>query len=114
MQSRWLRVALLSFVTIWFGLIVPGHRRGQIVLPGSSRACCAKPSTGNTPERQVPLPDRGTCAVCHFMAMLDMPGAVQWDVPPMGLAWMGVVGKPQPVILAELHSASQERGPPRG
>src|SRR5260370_12650942 len=89
MSHRLFRVVLLLFAAAWFGVVVPGHRRGQILLPGAKSCCAAAmPLRGAAPSgpTREPLPNRAACAICHFMAMLDLPVSIQQDAPVLGFS----------------------------
>ncbi len=133
---RWL---VLLFTCAWFGVLVPVHNRGQITLGGpraaaTATACCpgeakarpavaachpVKPAAAETPARanaaDAPpddAPAAGDCAVCHFIAALDLPAPVLLDAPPLGAARPPArFGLPEPARLALIH-ACRERGPP--
>src|SRR5437868_1238859 len=88
-MSRSFRIALLVFETLWFGVLVPWHTRGQIALPGdtSSRStCCDRPSARHDSEPvQKHTPRSRTCAVCQFIATLDLPPQIVLEAPRLGL-----------------------------
>jgi hypothetical protein len=118
---RWL---VLLFTCAWFGVLVPVHRRGAIQLPGATPACCAHKSVAadapasachDAGSRKSQAPTKsgsGNCAVCFFVAGLDLPAPVMLDVPPLGMA--------EPIARFDLpHPADREhvrtrceRGPP--
>jgi len=112
MRGRRLRIFLLGVMSVWLGAVVPAHPRGVIPLPGSAvpegrAACCAnKDDSGRhrTPPR--------SCAVCQWMATLDVPPAQQWDLgPPRGVIDEVIESKPSPVGLAARY-VLPTRGPP--
>ena len=98
MRRRWLRIFLLAFHVVWFGAVVPGHQRGQIVLGGSrecpapsraddaapgakavpschkSKKVCADAEASHAPEGESREPARPSrCAVCAFASTIDCP-----------------------------------------
>lgn len=113
---RWL---VLLFTCAWFGVLLPVHNRGAIQLPGSpGPTCCQRVTSPSKPCHQTPGKDcppgkpAGNCAVCYFVAGLDLPVPVMLDVPPLGPA--------EPVARFELPAPAErehtrarcERGPP--
>jgi hypothetical protein len=81
---------MLAFMALWLGVIVPVHTRGQIKLAGATpsekHACCSMPAK-ETPTRD-PSPcgeDREGCAVCYFIATLDLPPVFVLNFVPTGL-----------------------------
>lgn len=85
LQSESLRWLVLAWVLLFFGLIVPGHRRGIVQLsthgsPASPLADgAAKPfcplctSTSTDPDTKPDPTAPINCAICHLKAQLDTP-----------------------------------------
>ena len=94
------RIALIVFQTVWLNVILPGHQRGLIVIPGDDLAChasLASPSAHHsccpTKESGAPDPDRKSrCAICFFAAKLT-PGVVI-DLTPPALQLLRVADVP--------------------
>jgi len=86
-HSRALRISLLAFVAIWFGVVVPLHPRGAIKLGGSctqiGRAAArrAKRLAGFFAKA-----GSSDCAICYFVATLDLPPAMGWICQSRGLS----------------------------
>lgn len=95
--------ACIVWLTLWFGVVVPGHERGQIVLPGyAAPSHCGTASSADASSAPkstccpVPEPDEPgkpadpitRCAVCYIVATLATP-------PPVDLA-------PQPTARVAL------------
>ena len=93
-------IALIVFQSLWLNVILPGHTRGAITLPGykaESGTCCKHES----PKKQIPTNDRAShCAVCFFAARLSMPVAI--DLTPQELALCGKHDLPICETLASL------------
>ena len=126
MSRRALHWIVLGFTTLWFGVLVPVHNRGEITLPGSGTHCAARadalpvtrchaaadslPSSENTPDPA--LAKKGACAVCFFIAGLDTPAPVTQIETRLGL--IGATDAPAPGdlpatrVLLPFHS----RAPP--
>ena len=93
-NQRWrgFRLALVAFQFLWLNIIVPGHQRGIVSLPGTqceacetpaappARACCAHHP--KTPPA-VPLDKANHCAICFFAARLSPAIAVDFTHPPL-------------------------------
>jgi hypothetical protein len=119
MRSLALRWLVLLFTGAWFGVLVPMHQRGAIQLPGAPASCCAHrdvadrachkgPSKSDAPAKN----GSGNCAVCYFVATLDLPASVMLDVPPLGPA-EPVERLDLPVPADREHVRTRcERGPP--
>jgi hypothetical protein len=114
-RCRAFRIFLLALITVWFGVVVPLHPRGAIRLGGSACAgssgggsCCHKNRPTDSPSK----PDPSECAICHFLAALDLPPAFGLDVPKLGLVDDLKLSTPiAPAKVAYLLPVS-ERGPP--
>ena len=97
MDRRWLRILVLGFTCLWFGMLVPVHQRGQIRLPGSpsianavaaaqcNRTDAEAPCRKNRPVSEKGDSGQGDCAVCHFIAGLQAPPPVMVAPAPLGL-----------------------------
>jgi hypothetical protein len=94
MRSRVLRIAILLFEALWLNVIVPGHRRGVVALPGErcstcatqvvvAKACCAnKAHPAKAPDGRDPAEH---CAICYFAARLSAPVVIDFTLPPLAL-----------------------------
>lgn len=112
MRHRFFRISLLLFVVAWFGVMVPGHRRGQIVLAGCQKACCDPfNKTPSGPNHESP-PQPAACAVCHLIAALDLPTPVQLHVPPLAFVRPVEFCPPSSPFDTEIQFTCYERGPP--
>lgn len=114
MRGRAFRVFLLALIAVWFGVVVPLHPRGAIKLGGecgpSAKACChADKSSGRDSK---PKPADSQCAICHFLAALDLPSSIGMDVPPLGLIEQVKPPAPQAAPVIAYLSPASERGPP--
>jgi len=117
-RGRCFRIFLLVTITLWFGVVVPLHPRGAIKLGGScasapGRTCCL-PAKGTSPSQDSKSnkPFDPQCAVCHFVATLDLPVAIGLDVPSLGFVSVlpPVAPSDAPVLL--FTPTWSERGPP--
>ena len=114
MRSRAFRIFLLALVTVWFGVVVPLHPRGAIKLGGSacaganSKSCCHN----DRPTKSDSKPNPAECAICHFLAALDLPPALGMDVPALGLVDELKLAAPIAATMAAHVLPVSERGPP--
>jgi hypothetical protein len=102
-------------MTVWFGVVVPLHPRGIIKLGGAcaemgGRACCRQDSHATHDSK--PKPADSSCAICYFVATLDLPPAMGMDVPALGLAEQVVAAVVRGTPVIEWVDACSERGPP--
>jgi hypothetical protein len=76
------------YVLAWFGVVVPGHTRGMLTMPGGAGdspsvrgSCCAA-----SPEPEQPCkPTRDQqrrCAVCYVAANYTVPVVHAFDLDP--------------------------------
>jgi hypothetical protein len=99
MPRRIFSIALLLFEALWLNVIVPGHTRGIVALPGEQCAVC---ETGVQPACQrcssakhrdshkQPIGDPAAhCAICHFAARVSLPVAI--DLTPPKLELIGLL-----------------------
>lgn len=93
LRSRTLRLAILALQAVWFNVIVPGHRRGAVALPGERCAACQAdaccPDMAESPPDHPKAPPAGDpsshCAICHFAAALSVPPAIESSPPALEL-----------------------------
>ena len=112
MLRRALRISLILFVAIWFGVVLPGHRRGLVSLSGASTTCCSNPAAPTGPvDRKVPV-KAGECAICHFMATLDLPIATDVSLPGLGDTHLSLPVERESFYIRRFISTCLERGPP--
>jgi hypothetical protein len=85
MLGRSFRIALLLFQVVWLNAIVPGHRRGIVLLSGEScpqcdanqtsePACCVAKHKGH-PQKPG---DASQCAICSFAARVTLPPTIDF------------------------------------
>jgi hypothetical protein len=98
MRWRTLRVTFLLFQALWLNVIVPGHRRGEVALPGEACAACqsAQASSddccpaGAEQRRQDSHPPKGDparhCSICYFAARVTPPPVIDLTPPPIRFA----------------------------
>jgi hypothetical protein len=128
MRSRALRIAILVFEALWLNVVVPGHTRGSVALPGercpSCERCAADPISPccDMPEGQpvashphsVPHRDPARhCAICYFAARLSLPVVFDFTHPPLGL--LGAAA-PQPaghIVSIPFVATYDGRAPPQ-
>jgi hypothetical protein len=86
-RSRSLRIALLFYTFFWFGIVVPGHKRGVVTLDASGHASCeCAACQADNSKTNHPTDPASRCAICDFTAHLILPPVYDFTLPPMGLA----------------------------
>jgi hypothetical protein len=104
MARRATLIFLLIFQSFWLAVVLPGHTRGVVTLPGYKAATCesasmpampdccsserALPSDRGLPSdrKSAPDPDRAAhCAICFFAARLTMSPVVDLAPAPLRL-----------------------------
>jgi hypothetical protein len=125
MPYRALRWLILGFATLWFGVLVPVHNRGEIALPGAKKSCHAVAAHQCCPaaahkahsEHNHDCPDpasplSGACAVCFFISGLDTPPPVTVLVTRLGLVGAHDSPRPQELPAARITLPFHSRAPP--
>ena len=88
-RRTWLRILLAAYLLLWFGVIVPAHKRGVVQISPTASACdcclChdAAPAANNSSPAAPRQP--GNCAVCDSVAHLTLPPVFDFDLRPTGL-----------------------------
>jgi hypothetical protein len=115
-------IALLIFEAIWLNVIVPGHTRGAVTLPGfepdpahAAHSCCAgSPEKSDGSKDSRPGSDRAAhCAICFFAVRLCVPAAVCLDPGPLELLCSRPDRPAVSIIIPESQPIYLGRGPPR-
>ena len=117
MRESTLHKLAVIWLALWFGVIVPGHKRGLVLLPGgepvqtkpvageicplagimvgTNRGCCPGSKSPASPS-PAPLPV-SHCAVCYLAGVLDVPAVP--DLAPKPLELIEVLPWPTPVAV---------------
>ena len=122
MRRRGLTIALLLFEALWLNVIVPGHTRGIVGLPGEQCAACetcadtscyrcSRTSQGDSHKQPVGDP-AAHCAICHFAARVSLPVAI--DLTPPKLHLVGLIADECPArpSTIEFSTPYDGRAPP--
>jgi hypothetical protein len=130
MPARFLHLVMLLFISLWFGVIAPGHTRGVIKMGGASScspqvqgsdaiggmSCCAMPARADRDEDDAhqdrPEDPAACCAICYLNTTMQTPQVISFTP---GL--VGVIDELTPPPLtgqaAEAHfSPIHGRAPP--
>ena len=116
MSRRALHWLVLCFATLWFGVLVPVHNRGQIAVAGSgttpaSHCRAAKTRCHSQVPDAPPQPGR-SCAVCFFIAGLDAPPPVTVVESLLGPAGLLDAPAPQALTSVRVILPYRSRAPP--
>jgi len=105
MLPRPARIALLIFQALWLNVIVPGHTRGIVTLPGapcSDGACSANAGATDAcclpsgPSKQPAHNQRASyCAICAFSARLSPPPVIDLTLPPLSFLRTAPIPAPE-------------------
>ena len=125
MRSRSLNIAVLVFTAAWFAVVLPGHQRGVVRLPGSdasrsytsgSQCALCQWTGGGTSRDEDGSPSRrpapSHCALCQLIAVLDAPPITNLDAPVAGLAEVLTVSRPDRTGLNDRPRVYLGRAPP--
>jgi hypothetical protein len=86
MPWRRTRIALAIFSFVWFGMILPGHRRGIVVFDGGKVCdCCCGGQAGCPGDSKTPDNRGAHCEICNFAAHLTLPPVVNFHLTLLGL-----------------------------
>ena len=110
---------LICFQAFWFNVFLPGHTRGQIVMPGTADSTCTVTAAGgccsaaDEPDDPSSSKSRaGNCAVCAYAAALMTPAPVLLAPRPVDLLCLAPDPRVQSVTTLELVLAYLGRAPP--
>jgi len=122
MRRRWFSLAIALFEAFFLNVVVPGHQRGVVQLPGSDSSptqscpfcCCQTSSPADSKHSQDNNSSKhaGTCAICAFAAHLSVPPVFNISLAPlMPLGPLETRGTSLP-IAGSVQLPFDERGPP--
>jgi hypothetical protein len=83
----------IAFQAIWLNIVIPGHTRGSMPMPGAdcedstcqvSHSFAASPCCDHSKTPATPAKNRG-CAICNFAAQLATPLPFDLSLPPLAL-----------------------------
>jgi hypothetical protein len=127
MLSKLGRISLLAFQVVWLLVILPGHQRGAITLPGSpvaqascdtqavaeSHSCCAPRHPSSDPKSKTPDSDRTShCAVCHYAIRMVFVAPPDLTVAPAGFVELMPVPRVHNQYARPISLVHDARGPP--
>ena len=110
-------IALVIFQSLWLNVVLPGHTRGAITLPGyeassgSSQGCC-KPQDHDSRDSNKPTDRAAHCAICFFAARLTLPDVIDLNPAPLGLAGDAPDESRDSIASIDLRLTYLGRGPP--
>ncbi|QQE11651.1 hypothetical protein JD969_19550 [Planctomycetota bacterium] len=131
MRTRVFNWMMVGLFVLWFAVIVPGHQRGAIALPGekavrgdevgagsgffggsSCPLCVFDEEEGASGDEPTKAPTE-RCAICYITGVLDVPLVVDLTPPPL---WL-VDDLPYQVAVEEVYVSEvvnevRGRGPP--
>src|SRR4051794_35307660 len=94
-------ISLLVFQAVWLTVILPGHTRGAVTLPGykpadseSCAGCCPQHSGTSDPATPADPGRAAHCAICFFAARLSVPVAIDLTPQPLELAFVRPAPEP--------------------
>ena len=123
MRWRTLRITLLLFQALWLNVIVPGHTRGQVALPGEScdtcerrvavDTCCEMEPGGKPREAPASKGDPALhCSICFFAARVTAPEYVDLTPPALRFAHLAPVPTADIRTSVAVVPTYDGRGPP--
>ena len=83
------RGILAIYVLLWFNVVVPGHTRGMLTMPGGKgseksgvESCCSSRSAGPNKDHKPTREQQRRCAVCYVAATYSVPVVLAIDLRP--------------------------------
>ena len=126
---RALRWSFILLQVLWLNVVLPGHTRGVITLPGTdcaddrgvasvaqqqsdAHACCHGAAKSTRNDRTPTPRQRGACAVCFFAAHMAPPAPVVCGLLPLGLLEQIALPAQPAAVSIDRPLICLERGPP--
>lgn len=126
MRWRTPKIAFLLFQALWLNVIVPGHQRGVVALPGESCATCEQaqassddccPMEAKSKPQKAPAPKGDPalhCAICYFAARVTPPETIDLTPPPLRFAHVAPVPEADICTSVATTLTYEGRAPPAG
>ncbi|WP_145076728.1 hypothetical protein [Poriferisphaera corsica] len=133
-EFKWLMVGLF---VLWFAVVVPGHQRGAIALPGeraargdefgagggifgdglfSGSGCplCVVDENGKTEGEEEPYKaPTERCAICYITGVLDVPLVIDLTPPPLWeVDYLPLEDRESVIYISAVFSPISGRAPP--
>ncbi len=124
----------ILWLALWFGVIVPGHKRGLVLLPGgedrppattqtgeacplakymaANGSCCPSSQPTDSSDPDAPTPPVTHCAICYLTGVLDVPPAPDLAPQPLELVQLLAWPTPQVIISDATVDTHPGRAPP--
>jgi hypothetical protein len=122
LRSRTARAVVLAFQALWLNVVLPGHQRGVVALPGSAcancqlalSAPCQHGSASGTSDSNKPAPGdpASHCAICHFAAMLSLPPVIDLSPPAHGFLELRPIPIVERLVSLPFPATYDGRAPP--
>jgi len=131
MNSTTFHKFAVIWLALWFGVIVPGHKRGLVLLPGGNEAspvttqagepcplakymasngtCCPSSQPTDSSDPQTPVTH---CAICYLAGVLDVPAVPDLAPKPLELVQVLAWPKPETVVSTATVDTHPGRAPP--
>ena len=126
---RALRWSFILLQVVWLNVVLPGHTRGVITLPGTecadshgiaaaqqqqsdAHACCHGAAKPTRNDRSPTPRQRAACAVCFFAAHMAPAAPVVCDLLPLGLLEQLELPAQPAAVSIQRPLTCLERGPP--
>ena len=120
MHWRFGRIIFIAFQAVWLNVLIPGHTRGCMLLPGSQcedsichlahggdvKPCCEHSKQPATPAKTQ------NCAICNLAANLVTPPPFQLILPPLVLLHFIGDGRAHSLVAREVLVPFFSCGPP--
>lgn len=124
----------ILWLALWFGVIVPGHKRGLVLLPGgndtspaatqtgepcplakymaTTGTCCPSSQPANKSNPDDPGAPVTHCAICYLTGVLDVPPAPDFAPQPLELIQVLAWPTPEAVVSSATVHTHPGRAPP--
>lgn len=116
MLWRAARAAFILYLFVLFDVVLPGHTRGAVTLPGTKGAlpaCCMARLGADSKSGQAPTPQQQAhCAICFFAARVCQPVTYDFHLTELRLREVLPFPVAYDVVSTSFHATYRGRAPP--
>jgi hypothetical protein len=113
-RRRLISTFLAAYLFVWFGIVIPAHRKGIVVIGSASPAgdCCCCCAAKNPDNSKTPAKPASQCEICNFAAHVTFAPPVDLSISPLGLLARAIPIAEKQIVWRTVLATYDGRAPP--